>query len=162
MPILSLGPRRALNRDTSLEQGDFLSLLICKDVALRASMLMDGGDANGLAALFIEHLEFVKPSTYPEISIRGRDQLRKLILGRPSTFVSRHVCTNAIADQLSPDKVRVRSYFLHFSHSEPNSSERPPMSEVMRSLGEYEDLLVKDGERWLIARRTGRFVFGGI
>ena len=135
----------------------------CRDLTLRASMLMDANDADGLVALFTPDLEFVKPSTYPVVSIRGRDQLRAVIAGRSPQFVSRHVCTNAVADRLGPDTIRVRSYFTHFSGTHPSSAVGAlPIAEALRSVGEYDDTLSSTGEGWRIARRVGRFSFGGL
>jgi SnoaL-like protein len=135
----------------------------CRDVALRASMLMDANDADRLVALFTEDMEFVKPSTYPEVSIRGRAQFRAIIATRPAGFISRHICTNAVADRTGADSVTVKSYFTHFSGTRPpGSGAALPIADALRSVGEYEDRLVRTTGGWLIARRTGRFMFGGL
>jgi hypothetical protein len=126
-------------------------------------MLMDANDADGLVALFTPDLEFVKPSTYPAVSIRGREQLRAVIAGRSPRFVSRHVCTNAIADWLGPDSVRVRSYFTHYSGTlQAGAPGGLPIAEALRSVGEYDDTLRRTHDGWRIARRVGHFSFGGL
>lgn len=150
-------------RGANMTQAEADILAECRELAVRASMLMDAGEADAMVALYTEDLEFVRPSTWPEVSIRGRTQFRDVIARRPSSFVSRHLFTNMIADRTGPDAVRVRSYFTHFSGTRQDGSDAAlPMDSALRSVGEYDDHIVRlDGE-WLIARRTGRFLFGGI
>lgn len=138
-------------------------LTICKEVALRASMFMDASDADGLVSMFTEDLEFTIFWTAPEGAMRGREELRGLITRRSKDAVSRHVCTNAIADRVAKDEVRVRSYFTHYKGSGvPDATGALPLAGALRSVGEYDDRVVRVGDRWLIARRKGRFVFGGL
>jgi len=165
--LLSLGGLAALGGaggPAQAEPADAVDdLTTCRELTLRASMLMDANDADRLVALFTPDLEFVKPSTYPEVSIRGREQLRTVIAGRSPRFVSRHVCTNATADRLGPDSVRVRSYFIHFSGTRPvGATGALPIAEALRSVGEYDDTLRRTSEGWRIERRVGRFSFGGL
>jgi hypothetical protein len=163
--LLTLGGLATLSAGAARADPERASddLVTCRELTLRASMLMDANDAEGLVALFTPDLEFVKPSTYPEVSIRGREQLRAVIAGRSPQFVSRHVCTNAIADRLGPDSIRVRSYFTHFSGTRPvGATGALPIADALRSVGEYDDTLSRTGEGWRIARRVGRFSFGGL
>jgi SnoaL-like domain len=137
-------------------------LATCLEVTLRASMLMDANAADELAAQFTPDMEFVSPGTYPNVSLHGRDALRAFIAGRSPNHVSRHVCTNAIADHVADGQVRVKSYFSHYSGERPvGSTAALPMAGALRSVGEYEDTLRRTDEGWRIARRVGRFIFGG-
>ena len=137
-------------------------LAACRDLTLRASMRMDANDADGLAALFTPDLEFVRPATYPEVAIRGRAALKAAIAARPPAFVSRHIFSNSVADRLGPDEVRVVSYFTHFSGMRTDGAAAIPMEHALRSLGEYEDRVVRTPGGWRIARRVAHFVFGGL
>lgn len=150
-------------RGTNMTQAEAEILAECRELAVRASMLMDAGEADAMVTLYTEDLEFVRPSTWPEVSIRGRAQFRDVIARRPASFISRHLFTNMIADRTGPEVVRVRSYFTHFSGTRKDGSEAAlPMESALRSVGEYDDRIVWMGGKWLIARRTGRFLFGGI
>lgn len=152
-------PRRA---QAGAAPGAEDDLAACRELVLLASMRMDADDADGLAALFTPDLEFVRPATYPAVVIRGRQQLREAIRARPAGFVSRHIFSNSVAERLSPDRVRVVSYFTHFS-GQREDGERPiPMEHALRSLGDYEDTVARTADGWRIARRVARFVFGGL
>ena len=137
-------------------------LAACRDLALRASMRMDANDADGLVALFTPDLEFVRPATWPEVVIHGRAQLKAAIVARPTGFVSRHIFSNSVADRVGPDEVRVVSYFTHFSGTRTQGAAPIPMDHALRSLGEYEDRLVRTPDGWRIARRVAHFIFGGL
>ena len=137
-------------------------LAACREVTLRASMRMDANDADGLMALFTPDLEFVRPATWPEVVIRGREQLKAAIAARPPGFVSRHIFSNSVADHVGPDEVRVVSYFTHFSGTRTDAAAAIPMDHALRSLGEYEDRVVRTPDGWRIARRVARFIFGGL
>lgn len=148
---------------TNMTQAEADILTECRELAVRASMLMDAGEADAMVALYTEDLEFVRPSTWPDVSIRGRAQFRDVIARRSSSFVSRHLFTNMIADRTGPASVRVRSYFTHFSGTRKDGSEVAlPIDSALRSVGEYDDQIVRIAGKWLIARRAGRFMFGGI
>ena len=126
-------------------------------------MRMDANDVDGTIDLFTPDLEFIRPSSYPDLPIRGHAELRAAMHERPEDFVSRHVCTNQIVDRLDHDRVCVRSYFTHYSGTREIESEASlPISEALRSVGEYEDILVRTSAGWRIAKRVGRFVFGKV
>jgi hypothetical protein len=104
--VASLG-RAASAREADAAAPREQDLTACKEIALRASMLMDANDTEGLVALFTPDLEFVRPATYPAVAIRGRPALRDAIVARGPDFVSRHLFTNSLADPLSDGTVRV-------------------------------------------------------
>jgi hypothetical protein len=167
IPMIALAGVASLGRAASARESDAAGLgegdlTACKEIALRASMLMDANDTEGLVALFTPDLEFVRPATYPAVAIRGRPALRDAIVARGPDFVSRHLFTNSLADPLSDGTVRVRSYFTHFSGQRSPGGEPIPMDHALRSLGEYDDTLVRTLEGWRISRRVARFVFGGL
>ena len=143
--------------------GDDAVLRDCVDAVTRASVLMDAGEADALTELFTEDLEFVRPSTYPEVAIRGREQFRQALAERDPRMVSRHVASNIVAIRTSETEIVVRSYFTHFRGYRDVGSQVPiPLADSLRSMGEYEDSFVQVGDRWLIARRVARFLFGGL
>lgn len=135
----------------------------CKNVTLRASMLMDADDCDALIALCTSGFEFVRPSTFPDVSIKGAEALRVAMRARPAGFVSRHICTNQIVELSGETVATVRSYFTHYSALRTTSANGAvPIAEALRSVGEYEDVVVRTAQGWRIARRTGRFIFGGV
>jgi hypothetical protein len=137
-------------------------LAACRELALRASMLMDANDGPAMAALFTPDLIFIRPTTWPQATIRSRDALVAAIAARPAGLVSRHLLTNLLATRLDSDTVQVRSYFTHFSGTgPPDALGALPLAGALRSLGEYEDQMVRTAAGWRIARRVGRFAFGG-
>jgi hypothetical protein len=139
------------------------AVLACLDVTIRASMLMDAGDYEALVGLLMPDFEFVRPSTFPEVSIKGALELHAAMCARPSHFLSRHVCTNQVVDLTSDKLARVRSYFVHYSGMQVSPSQEPiPLTEALRSVGEYDDTVVQTAQGWRIARRVGRFIFGGV
>lgn len=155
-------PRSAWGRPRPAPDALDPDLAACRELVLRASMRMDANDAEGLASLFTPDLEFVRPATYPEVTIRGRQALRDAIAARPATFVSRHLFSNSLAERVSADRIRVVSYFTHFSGQRGDADQPIPMEHALRSLGDYEDTVVRTSEGWRIARRVARFVFGGL
>ena len=58
----------------------------------------------------------------------------------------RHIITNVILDAEGPDRVRAASYLL-LGSTEDGALELPVT-------GRYADVLVRQGDRWVIADRT--------
>jgi hypothetical protein len=59
--------------------------------------------------------------------------------------------------------VCVSSYFTHYSGERASDSDDAvPILGALRSVGEYEDHLIRTAQGWLIAKRIGRFIFGGV
>ncbi|MCE6995360.1 nuclear transport factor 2 family protein [Saccharothrix sp. S26] len=112
--------------------------------------VLDDGDAEGWVDTFTEDGVFVPPNDAPEV--KGR---QALLVGTRSTVarldeagtVRRHVQTNMNLVELSGDSARTVSYVLVVD-STPGEPTRITTSTVMR------DELVRDGARWLVARRV--------
>ncbi|KEQ53905.1 nuclear transport factor 2 family protein [Sphingobium chlorophenolicum] len=147
----------------TLDPADMKAFDACARIVTLASLHMDANDADALVRLFTEDLEFVRPSTYPDVAIRGRAELHAAIAERDRHMVSRHIASNIAPYRVSADRIVVKSYFTHFRGWRDIGSDEPiPITETLRSMGEYEDHLVcADGE-WLIARRVAKFLFGGL
>lgn len=143
---------------------DAEDLAVCRDIVVRTSMFMDANDTEHLLPLLTADFEFVRPSTWPNVAFRGHDAFRKVLAERPANFVSRHLFTNMMADRLDSENVRVRSYFTHYNGTRSSADpEAPvPIGTALRSMGEYDDRLRLVGNRWLLARRAGHFIFGGL
>jgi SnoaL-like domain len=135
----------------------------CIHAVTLASVYMDANDADALVQLFTEDLEFVRPSTYPDVAIRGRAELHATIAERDRRMVSRHVASNIAPRRVSEDRITVKSYYTHFRGWRDVGSDEPiPIADTLRSMGEYEDHFVRVGREWLIARRVAKFLFGGL
>lgn len=137
-------------------------LAACIDICVRATMHMDHGDAPAMAELFTDDLEFVRPSTFPNVAIRGRGELLAAMAARGSDSVSRHVASNFVATRIAHDVVTVDSYFTHFRGNRTPAATPVPLADALRSIGEYRDRLAFRDGRWRIARREARFIFGGL
>jgi hypothetical protein len=136
-------------------------LTACERIILQAALLMDSNRAEELVALFTKDCEFVRPSTYPDVAIRGRAEFREVIEARDPRMVSRHVSTNIVARRTGPAEIAVHSYFTHFRGYRDIGSDTPiPIVDTLRSMGEYHDLLIPVGREWQIRRRVARFIFG--
>lgn len=147
----------------TLDTADREAFDACARTVTLASVYMDANDADGLVQLFTEDLEFVRPSTYPDVAIRGRAALHSAITERDRRMISRHIASNVAPRRLSDDRVVVTSYYTHFRGWRDVGSEEPiPIADTLRSMGEYEDHLVRIDGEWLIARRIAKFLFGGL
>ncbi|WP_176594232.1 nuclear transport factor 2 family protein [Sphingobium sp. EM0848] len=135
----------------------------CIQTVTLASVYMDANDADALVQLFTEDLEFVRPSTYPDVAIRGRSELHAVVTERDPCMVSRHVASNIAPRRVDDRHIVVKSYFTHFrGWRDVDSIQAIPIDDTLRSMGEYEDSFVLIEGKWLIARRVARFLFGGL
>ncbi|WP_322027945.1 nuclear transport factor 2 family protein [Burkholderia sp. BCC1977] len=136
----------------------------CEQLSLQVSRWFDLGDFERAAALFTEDAEFIRPSTYPNLPLRGRAAIQELGKQLPAGVMSRHVCSNFIVEVQGKDRVVCRSLFTRFGDNRPEDTRQQPLpiAECLRSVGEYEEHMVRTPEGWRIASRIGRFIFGGI
>lgn len=136
----------------------------CERVALLASNFMDACEFERMVELFTEDCEFVRPSTFPTGLLKGRHGILELAKKRPNDLVSRHVCSNIVVSVISERKAVAHSYFLHFAgRRAPQALNAAlPIENTLRSVGEYDDQFELTPAGWRIAKRVGRFVFGGI
>ena len=138
----------------------------CQRLSLELSRQLDACDFEAAAGLFTEDGEFVRPSTYPHHPVRGRDAIRHLGAGLPPGLRSgsRHVCTNFIVDVAAKDAAICRSLFMRFGDNREPGQRQPPLAvvETLRSVGEYEERMVRTNEGWRVQSRIGRFVHGAV
>lgn len=138
----------------------------CQRLSLELSRHFDACDFDSAALLFTDDGEFVRPSTYPHHPVRGRKAIQELGATLPPGMrsASRHVCTNFIVDILAPDAAVCRSLFMRFGDNRPPEDRHAalPILEALRSIGEYEERMVRTSEGWRIQSRIGRFVLGSV
>ena len=108
----------------------------------------------------------MRPSTCPYHPLKGREAIRELGAKLPPAMLSgsRHVRSNFIVDVLSPGSAVCRSLFMRFGDNRPFAERQValPMTEALRSAGEYEERMVRAREGWRIRSRVGRFVLGSV
>lgn len=131
----------------------------CTKLAMTASLHMDQGRFVEFANLFVEDGEFVRPSTFPDDPLKGREEIASVLAERFAGFTSRHLCTNVIVNASGADEATASSFFLHISDRGPGSASPSDLSASLRSMGEYYDEFVRSSEGWRIKRRVGRFRF---
>lgn len=134
------------------EVSDLIAVAVMRMYA-RQSRLIDQGDARGWAATFTRDGEFHSPS-YPEPAV-GEQALTEFAeafaeSGRTGGVVSRHVVTNV--DVLPGDD---EDHLLVHAYLQIVSTPRGEDSRLVR-LTTLTDYLVREDERWLVARRHVR------
>jgi 3-phenylpropionate/cinnamic acid dioxygenase small subunit len=126
-----------------------------RTVLARIAQLADTGDLEEYLTLFTEDAVWGMPDNpavgmtanekkgHAEI-LAGAQERRASGLQGPGTE-SRHVLTTIAIDVESEDRATARSYFLFFA----STSTTP----TLRTMGQYDDVLVKSERGWQLARR---------
>jgi 3-phenylpropionate/cinnamic acid dioxygenase small subunit len=126
-----------------------------RTVLARIAQLADTGDLEEYLTLFTEDAVWGMPDNpavgmtanekkgHAEI-LAGAQERRASGLQGPGTE-SRHVLTTIAIDVESEDRATARSYFLFFD----STSSTP----TLRTMGQYDDELVKGERGWQLARR---------
>jgi 3-phenylpropionate/cinnamic acid dioxygenase small subunit len=121
----------------------------------RIAQLADTGDLEEYLTLFTEDAVWGMPDNpavgmtanekkgHAEI-LTGAQERRASGLQGPGTE-SRHVLTTIAIDVESDDRATARSYFMFFG----STSTTP----TLRTMGQYDDVLVKGERGWQLARR---------
>jgi 3-phenylpropionate/cinnamic acid dioxygenase small subunit len=121
----------------------------------RIAQLADTGDLEEYLTLFTEDAVWGMPDNpavgmtanekkgHAEI-LAGAQERRASGLQGPGTE-SRHVLTTIAIDVESEDRATARSYFMFFG----STSTTP----TLRTMGQYDDVLVKGERGWQLARR---------
>lgn len=127
-----------------------------RTVLARIAQLADTGDLDEYLTLFTDDAVWAMPDN-PAIGMlanekrghaeirAGAEERRASGLQGPGTE-SRHVLTTVAVNVESDDRATVRSYFLFFG----STSVQP----VLRTMGQYDDVLVRSERGWQLARRT--------
>ena len=126
-----------------------------RTVLARIAQLADTGDLEEYLTLFTEDAVWGMPDNpavgmtanekkgHAEI-LAGAQERRASGLQGPGTE-SRHVLTTIAIDVESDDRATARSYFMFFG----STSTTP----TLRTMGQYDDVLVKGERGWQLARR---------
>ncbi|HEX4531409.1 MAG TPA: nuclear transport factor 2 family protein [Acidimicrobiia bacterium] len=126
-----------------------------RTVLARIAQLADTGDLEEYLTLFTEDAVWGMPDNpavgmtanekkgHAEI-LAGAQERRASGLQGPGTE-SRHVLTTIAIDVESEDRATARSYFMFF-----DSTSTTP---TLRTMGQYDDVLVKGERGWQLARR---------
>jgi 3-phenylpropionate/cinnamic acid dioxygenase small subunit len=127
-----------------------------RTVLARIAQLADTGDLDEYLALFTEDAVWAMPDNpavgmtanekrgHAEI-LEGARERRASGLQGPGTD-SRHVLTTVAVTLESANRATVRSYFQFFG----TTSTAP----TLRTMGQYDDVLVKGERGWQLAHRT--------
>jgi hypothetical protein len=117
-----------------------------RDTLARYNWSGDAGRLDGLAETFctdgVLEIRGLEP-------LRGRSEIQRFLGGvtaKTATNVEtkpivRHILTNVLFTDLSPDQAQVSSYFTVVTHI------------GLDHFGRYRDTLVPDGDTWLIKHR---------
>jgi 3-phenylpropionate/cinnamic acid dioxygenase small subunit len=127
-----------------------------RTVLARIAQLADGGDLDEYLTLFTEDAVWAMPDN-PSVGMlanerrghaeirAGAEERRASGLQGPGT-ASRHVLTTTAVTFESDDRATVRSYFLFFA----STTTQPEL----RTMGQYDDVLVRGARGWQLAHRT--------
>jgi hypothetical protein len=125
---------------TKFDVSDYLEI---QRLMFSFNVRFDEGDADGFAALFTED-GFLDAGSGP---CPTDEERRAKVIGSRSRPPHRHFTTNVIIDPDPSDPNRARSY-AHFIYMEVVDG-----TTETRSIGTYNDELVKQDGRWLFQRR---------
>jgi 3-phenylpropionate/cinnamic acid dioxygenase small subunit len=127
-----------------------------RNVLARIAQLADSGDLDEYLTLFTDDAAWAMPDN-PSIGMlanerrghaeirAGAEERRASGLQGPGT-ASRHVLTTVAVNLESDDRATVRSYFLFYQ-----STTTEP---VLRTMGQYDDVLLRGERGWQLAHRT--------
>jgi len=127
-----------------------------RTVLARIAQLADSGDLDEYLTLFTEDAVWAMPDN-PSVGMlanekrghaeirAGAEERRASGLQGPGTQ-TRHVLTTIAVDVQSDDRANVRSYFLFVVDTATTPS--------IRTMGQYDDVLVRTDDGWKLAHRT--------
>jgi 3-phenylpropionate/cinnamic acid dioxygenase small subunit len=127
-----------------------------RTVLARIAQLADTGDLDEYISMFTDDAVWAMPAN-PSMGMEansrqgheaiqaGARERRASGLQGPGTF-TRHVLTTVAIDVETEERATVRSYYLFFA----TTSTTP----TLRTMGQYDDVLVKGERGWQLAHRT--------
>ena len=127
----------------------------CERLSLAYARAVDFRDYDEFVMLFAENgvLDVGTP-------IVGRTAIAAAMQKRPDELRSRHVLTNHFVDVVNADEARGLAYLTLFRHvGEASLNAGPAPLSGVAAVGHYEDRFVREGERWLFARRKLHLAF---
>ncbi len=118
---------------------------------------VDHQDYAGFAALFMPQGTLSRPGGTPLV---GPVAIQTAYESRPTTRMTRHLCTNIRVTIESADRARALTYVLLFTG---NSTEPAPdhfgrTADAKQLVGEFEDEFERTPQGWRIRARQARFV----
>jgi uncharacterized protein (TIGR02246 family) len=137
---------------TRADDGAALQRLVDKeaieDLLTRYTHALDNLDADAYAGVFTEDAVFELGGGETR---RGRAEIRRIITERqddemPPGLLMHHVVTNATLEFVNEREVHHYAYWMTIVGDAANGYTVPAM-------GRYDDVLVKQGDRWLIKTR---------
>ena len=130
-----------------------------RTVLARIAQLADSGDLDEYVTLFTDDAVWAMPDNpslgMPASEKRGRAEIRAGAQERRASGVqgpgtqTRHVLTTIAVDIESDDRATARSYFQFYA----STAAQP----VLRNMGQYDDVFVRDTQGWQLQHRTITF-----
>ncbi len=129
----------------------------CTRIVLESAATNDRQDFDAFAELFAPDGVLHRPAGEP---LRGREAIVDSYVTRPSTRVTRHLCTNILIHAESAATARGLTYVLLYTADASGMGDKKfgLTSEARKLLGEFEDRFVRLDGAWFIAERRARFV----
>jgi ketosteroid isomerase-like protein len=130
----------------------------CERLVLRSLRLFDERDWQAYADLFTEDGVFIRANA-PDEPLAGREAIRAALGRRPSSRLTRHLCTNLEIDVLDEAHARGLCYLLLYAGdaTQPQTAAGRPADAVQR-IGEYHDEFLRTSGGWRISRRVGKLI----
>ncbi|WP_311224114.1 MULTISPECIES: nuclear transport factor 2 family protein [unclassified Acidovorax] len=127
----------------------------CRDLVLRSAALVDAGDAFGVAALFAEDAELMRPSG---LVIRGRPAIERSYRERSAGHMTAHLVFGTLFGDMSDDVAHAVSRVLVWTandDSEAGPQGRP--AQPRQRLGHFVDTFTLTSQGWRISHRRAGF-----
>jgi len=130
-----------------------------RSVLARIAQLADGGELDEYITLFADDAVWAMPENptmgMPASEKRGRAEIRAGAEERRASGLqgpgteTRHVLPAVAVDIESDDRATARSYFQFYA----STASQP----VLRNMGQYDDVFVRDAQGWHLQHRTITF-----
>jgi len=135
----------------------------CRALVLQGADAVDGGDAQGFAALFVPEGTLVRPDGSV---LQGRAAIAKAYAARdPDRHTQHLVCNQQVSVDLEAGTAQARSKVLLWTgrHSSP-STPQGRQADAISQLGEFVDQLDHTPDGWRIRSRHAQFILyrGGV
>ena len=128
----------------------------CRALVLQGADAVDGGDAQGFAALFVPEGTLVRPDGS---LLQGRAAIAQAYAARDPERLTRHLVSNQrVRVDLAAGIAQAACTVLLWSgrHSDAATPRGRP-ADAQQQVGEIRDLLAKTPEGWRIRRREAWF-----
>lgn len=129
----------------------------CAQLIIGYARLLDAGDWDAVADLYIEEGRMSRP-TAPDDFTHGRAAILAGFKARPPR-ASRHICANISIEVLGAAEARAVSQILLFTGEASVEGGLPQQSALPPMVGTYQDRLVKTAQGWRFAERRGALDF---